>query len=159
MVAGVVCYKDRVVIPVKLRQQVLDTIHAAHQGVSGMVGRVEDSVFWPGITPDIVKTRHTCMTCVRDAPSQPAGLPVAPPTPSFPFQYVVADYCTVEGRNFLVLEDRFSGCISIYEAGAGAFNGASLVKNMRDWFHNFNILEEIAMDGGPQMTSGIFRNS
>ena len=91
--------------------------------------------------------------------SQPAGLLVAPPTPSFPFQYVVAEYCTVEGRNFLVLGDRFSGCISIYEAGAGAFNSATLVKNLRDWFHNFYIPEKIATDGGPQMTSGIFRDS
>ena len=30
VVAGVVCYKDRVGIPPKLRQQVLDTIHAAN---------------------------------------------------------------------------------------------------------------------------------
>ena len=44
-----VCYKDRIVIPAKLRPQVLETIHAAHQGVSGMIGRVEETVFWPGI--------------------------------------------------------------------------------------------------------------
>ena len=28
----VVCYKDRIIIPVQLRPHVLDTIHAAHQG-------------------------------------------------------------------------------------------------------------------------------
>ena len=38
---GVVCFKDRAVIPTRLRQQVLETIHAAHQGVSGMISRVE----------------------------------------------------------------------------------------------------------------------
>ena len=85
------CYKDRAVIPKNLRQQdVLETIHAAHQGVSGMISRVEDSVFWPGISQDIIKTRGGCLSCVRDAPSQPD--PVAPSTPSYPFQYVVGDY-------------------------------------------------------------------
>jgi hypothetical protein len=44
----VVCYKDRIIIPAKLRPQVLKTIHAAHQGVSGMISRVEDTMFWPG---------------------------------------------------------------------------------------------------------------
>jgi hypothetical protein len=86
---GVVCYKDRAVIQIRLRQQVLETIHAAHQGVSGMISRVENTVFWPEISMDIIKTRGSCLTCVRDAPSQPAGVPVSPPSPSFPFQYVV----------------------------------------------------------------------
>ena len=108
------CYKDRVIIPAVFRPQVLEAIHAAHQGVggNGIVGRVKDSVFWSGITPDIMRIRGTCMTCVRDAPSQPAGVPVAPPTPSFPFQYVVEDYFALGGRNFLVLGDRFSAWMS-----------------------------------------------
>jgi hypothetical protein len=49
-----VCYEDRIVIPAKMRPQVLETIHAAHQGVSGMISRVEDTVFWPGISTDII---------------------------------------------------------------------------------------------------------
>ena len=52
---GVLCYKDRVVIPNKLWSRVLNIIHGVHQGVSGMISRVEDSVFWPGITTDIIK--------------------------------------------------------------------------------------------------------
>jgi hypothetical protein len=34
-----VCYKDKIVIPAKLRLQVLKTILAAHQRVSGMIGK------------------------------------------------------------------------------------------------------------------------
>ena len=54
VVNGVPCYKDKVIIPEKLRAQVVDSVHAAHQGVSGMLSRVENSIFWPGITTDIV---------------------------------------------------------------------------------------------------------
>ena len=61
VVDGVVCYKGRLIIPVVLRQEVLDAIHAAHQGVSGMNNRVEQSVYWPGITVDL----HNCKTCIR----------------------------------------------------------------------------------------------
>ena len=45
VVNGVVCYKDRVIVPAKLRPQVLEAIHSAHQGVSGMISRVEDTVW------------------------------------------------------------------------------------------------------------------
>jgi hypothetical protein len=98
VVEELVCYRDRIVIPAKLRPQVLKTIHAAHQGVSGMISRVEDE---GGLLE--------CLTCVRDTPSQPAGSPVATPTPSFPFQFVVGDYFSLAGVNYLVLGDRFLG--------------------------------------------------
>ena len=96
---------------------------------------------------------------MRDAPSQPAGVPVAPPSPSFPFQYVVGDYFSLAGVNYLILGDRFSGWLSIYEAGRGEFDAKGLVKKTRDYFCAFNIPEEIATDGGPQMTSTLFQHS
>jgi hypothetical protein len=155
MAEELVCYKDRIIIPVKLRQQVLETIHVVHQGVFGMISRVEDTVFWPGICTDIIKMRGVCLTCVRDAPSQP----VTPPTPSFPFQFVVRDYFSLAGVNYLVLRDRFTGWLSIYTASKGEFDAKALVKRYREYFTNFNIPEEIATDGGPQMTSDICLSS
>ena len=47
---GVILYQDRVVVPPVLRRQVIDTFHAAHQGVSSMGARAQSIVFWPGIT-------------------------------------------------------------------------------------------------------------
>ena len=100
---GVITYKRRLVVPRSLQQRVLETLHAAHQGVSGMINRAEQSIFWPSITTDISRTRAMCRTCVRNSPSQPAGLPVRPPSPSYPFQLVVADYCHMNGVNYLVI--------------------------------------------------------
>ena len=84
VVDGVLCYRDHIVVPAALRAKILKCIHAAHQGVSSMAGRIDEMVFWPGRNPDIIKTRGGCMTCVREAPSQPAGFPVSPPSLDFP---------------------------------------------------------------------------
>ena len=46
-VDGVILYKERVVVPQKLRNEVISTLHAAHQGVQGMISRAKSSVFWP----------------------------------------------------------------------------------------------------------------
>ena len=64
VVDGVVCYKDRLVIPECYRDHILRALHSAHQGVSGMLSRAEQAVFWPGITADITKVRAVCRTCV-----------------------------------------------------------------------------------------------
>ncbi|CAG2221008.1 unnamed protein product [Mytilus edulis] len=40
---GVIIYKDRIVIPPSLRDEVLCALHAAHQGVTTMISRTESS--------------------------------------------------------------------------------------------------------------------
>jgi hypothetical protein len=84
---------------------------------------------------------------------------MTPPSPSFPFQYVVGDYFSLAGVNYLVLGDRFSRWLRIYTASKGEFDAKALVKRTREYFTNFNIPEEIATDGGPQRMSEVFQKS
>ena len=42
---GVILYRDRIVVPKSLREEVLDALHAAHQGVKSMIAGAEASVF------------------------------------------------------------------------------------------------------------------
>ena len=106
IVDGVLCYKTRVVIPTTLRQEVLQTLHSAHQGTTGMINRAEQAVFWPGMHTDIQQKRSSCRACMANAPSQPAGPPVKPPSPEYPFQLMVGDYFSKAGRNYLVIAAR-----------------------------------------------------
>ena len=157
MVNGVLCYRDCIMLPAALRGKVLEGIHASHQGVSGMAGRIDETVFWPEINPDIIDTRGNCMTCVREAPSQPAGFPVSPPSPDYPFKILVADYFSLHGHNFLVIADSFTGWNEILSTPPGKFDGQHLVAIMRDFCITWNIPEHITTDGGPQMMSGVFQ--
>ena len=151
VIDGVPCYKTRLVVPDKLRGQILAVLHSAHQGVSGMTARAEQSVFWPSITRDIVETRASCRECHRIAPSQPAAPPVSPPSPEYPFQLQVCDYFSLHGRNYLALADRYSGWLTVYRVGAGEYDAKALVKILRQHFVTFGVAVELASDGGPQM--------
>lgn len=55
---GVVLYRDRVVMPPSLRNEVLAALIA--QGVSMMTSQAESSVFWPGMSANILATRNDC---------------------------------------------------------------------------------------------------
>ena len=63
---GVILYKDRIVIPPSLRNDVLAALHSAHQGTSQMTARAESSIFWPGITSDIIDIRLCCSHCKQN---------------------------------------------------------------------------------------------
>ena len=86
-IGPVVLCGDRVVIPSSLQSEVLEVLHAAHQGTTGMTNRAMSSVYWPGMTVDISRTRAACSSCDKSAPSQPHAPPTPLSHPSYPFDH------------------------------------------------------------------------
>ena len=84
----VILYVDRVLIPPSLRYHVLQILHSAHQGISGMEARAQSLIYWPGISSDITKTSEICSICCKNAPSQPSLPTAAPDIPSTPFESI-----------------------------------------------------------------------
>ena len=154
---GVIMYQDRVVVPKSLRASVLDSLHAAHQGVAAMQLRAQAIVFWPGISLDIEHKRSSCHDCNRNSPSQ-AVLPTEPANPpSTPFEQIFADFFEFGGHHYLVAGDRLSGFTEVFYTPSGTSNaGASgLIKCLRKWFGTFGIPQELSSDGGPEFSASV----
>ncbi|RLJ22718.1 hypothetical protein DJ031_00320, partial [bacterium endosymbiont of Escarpia laminata] len=149
-VDGVVLYNDRIVIPRSLRLDVLQSLHAAHQGISSMISRAEHSVFWPGITSAITDLRNRCNDCNRMAPSQPSAPPSHQILPVYPFQSMCSDYFTYKGVNYLVTVDRYSNWPVVERCRGGA---QGLIASLRQIFGTFGIPDELSSDGGPEFSS------
>ena len=82
-------YMDkRIVVPLKFRKYILETLYSAHQGVNGMKNRAHQSVYWPGISTAIVNTRKNCNHCNSVAPSQPDEPIILSEIPEWPFQQI-----------------------------------------------------------------------
>ena len=147
---GVILYKERIVIPPTLRQNILEVLHSAHQGVTSMIARAESTVFWPGITPSIAHKRERCIDCNRMAPSQPNAPPFPVIPPSYPFQCICADFFQHHGKHYLIIVDRYSNWPIVERAIDGA---KGLVNSLRRTFVTYGIPNEIASDGGPEFTA------
>jgi hypothetical protein len=152
---GVALYKDRIIVPPTLRSRVLENLHSAHQGTSGMVSRAQTAVFWPGITQDIFVTRENCRTCHRNAPSQRKLPPSDTKTPRLPFEMIYADYFKLNGKNFLIIGDRLSGWTEVVSVKPGSTPSGSkgLCEALRRIFVTFGVPEELSSDGGPEFTA------
>ena len=92
--------EERTVIPAKLKQQGLETLHSAHQGVLCMGLRAEQAVYWPGLWSEIEMKRSECSTCQKIAPSQAKLPPVEPVVPNYPFEHACVDYMSLNGHEF-----------------------------------------------------------
>ena len=155
---GVIMMGERIVIPPSLRKEVLAHLHGAHQGVSQMTARAQASVFWPGITSDIARTRDNCGTCDTVAPSQPATDAAPPAVPTYPFELICSDYMDLQGTHYLVTVDRFTGWVDVRRAEPDTEGSGSegLIATMKETFMAFGVPVEVASDGGPEYTSHEF---
>ena len=144
---GVNIYKDRVVIPPSLQQDILSALHSAHQGTTSMMARAESSIFWPGMTSAINATRANCEHCNRMAPSQPSAPPTPPILPVYPFQCVCSDFFSYKGMTYLIVVDRYSNW-PIVERTTGGADG--LINCLRRSFATYGIPDEISTDGRPE---------
>lgn len=152
---GALLYKDRPVIPKSLRKRVLEVLHAAHQGITKMTLRAEDSVFWPQITADIRTARLRCSSCDNVAPSQRNLPPVDPVIPEYPFQHICADHLDFAGNSYGIIVDRFSNWFEVYTGKGGSHTFISALRKM---IQNFNVPESITTDGGGHYVAAETKN-
>ena len=153
---GIVMYGSRVVVPARLRQEVLHELHSSHQGQDRTLRRARQVVYWPSITNDIRNVVRSCAACAERLPSHaPEPLLVEPP-PSRPFECAASDLFQLAGHHFLVYTDRFSGWATVGTCGRTATSD-QVISLLKEWMSEKGIPVRLTTDGGPQFTSRAFK--
>ena len=143
----------KMLIPTGLRSRVLDGLHTAHQGVTGMQANARERFFWPNLDAAIRQLRLRCRQCNENAPSQPAEAMILSQSPEFPFQHVVTDFAEIAGYDYLVYADRYSGWLEVAKLRDKTWKAVH--QAFLAWF-SFGVPEEVACDGGPPFNSAAF---
>ena len=148
---GVPVSNRRILIPSSLRREVLECLHSAHQGVTGMQEHAKHRFFWPGLDAALRLTRAQCSDCNGRSPSQPEEPLLDGITPEFPFQSTATDLFHHQGHKFLLYVDRFTAWLEI--ALSPRSDALSVINILRRWFTTFGVPAELASDGGPPFDS------
>ena len=100
---------SRVVVPAKLRERVLETLHEGHIGMVKMKGLSRGFVWWPNIDKDIEGAVRNCEGC-QELANNPARAPLHRwEYPSLPWQRLHIDFAgPVEGKMLMVVIDAHS---------------------------------------------------
>ena len=150
LIDGVLCCKERPIIPPELQKEALEHLHAAHHGTERMRARAAQTIFWPNMTVDIAAHKEACRGCLFRAPSQPAPLPVDPAQPDFPFQQLAMDFFQVD-RTYLAIADRFSNWLTVLQLPRD--DAACLVTELRRFFTIHGVPENITSDNATVFAS------
>jgi hypothetical protein len=145
--------KPRFIIPIKMRSSILNTFHAAHQGAETISRRARQTVYWPHLDKDIERACGSCKLCIENSPSNSKEELIITETPDYPFQKTVSDLFSHEGHHYLVYADRLTGWpeVEYFQKDPAS---PEVLGALRKWFRCWGVPEELAFDGGPNISKG-----
>nr|XP_033936287.1 uncharacterized protein K02A2.6-like [Pseudochaenichthys georgianus] len=152
---GVVTRGSRIVIPGRLRSEILERIHEGHQGLNKCRDRANTSVWWPGIATQITHKVENCMYCREQRRAQNREPLLSTPLPDRPWKRIGIDLCEHERESYLVIADYYSRYLEILHMPTTT--SAHVILKLRATFARHGIPEEVVSDNGPQFNSDVFR--
>ena len=149
-------YGTRLVIPEKLRTDVLRYLHDAHQGVTKSRENAKNSVWWPGISRDIEKVVRNCNTCEKYRKDRIEPMKGSE-FPKRPWAKVGADFFQHKGKNYLIVVDYYSRDVEICLVSKNVDSSETIWK-MKKVFSRHGICDICFTDNGPQFASEEFKH-
>ena len=147
---------DRIVVPVGARQTVLRLLHAGHAGVTKTTQAARQFYYWPGMSKDIDDMVADCVACQSLRPSKPQATVQQASPATFPMEALGADLFHCDGKNWLVVIDRYSGYPFVAEMRSTS--ATAVLEKLDDWLWNFGLPNVIRTDGGPQFACKEFED-
>ncbi|KAK7106504.1 hypothetical protein V1264_017754 [Littorina saxatilis] len=150
---GLLLFRDRLVIPEVMRQDILSKIHGGHQGIVKCRALARSSVWWSGLSTDIKVMIEECATCVKER--KPPPEPLQPtPVPDYPWQKVGVDLMDWRGNDYLVVVDYFSRYIEM--ALLRSTTSETVIQHLKSIMSRHGIPEVMMTDNGPQFDADKF---
>ena len=150
---GLLMYRDRIIIPEKMREEILNRLHGGHQGIVKTRALAKNSVWWPGLSSEIKSKIEECPTCVKER--QPPHEPLkTTPVPDRPWQKLGSDLMEWEGEDYLLVVDYFSKYIEL--ALLKNTTSETVVGHMKSIFSRHGIPTTLVSDNATQYSSTHF---
>ena len=101
---------NRIIVPRKMRPEMLQYIHEGHQGKERCLLRARNTVFWPKMTYNVQQLIERCIIC--HGKSQPIIGTTQELSP-FPWHTLATDMFYWKRKDFLIVVDVFSKYIIV----------------------------------------------
>lgn len=105
--------ENKVIVPAKLRKEMLNLIHESHFGVEKSKRRARQVLYWPNLSRDIEDYISKCQVCQLNRKSNQKESLINRELPSRVWQYLFSDFFEYNGKNFLLIVDAYSNWIEV----------------------------------------------
>ena len=144
-------WRSRVIIPEKLRKDILKLLHSTHSGMVNMKSMARNYVWWPKIDKDIEATVRNCQPCQVNQKKPQASIPHPWVKPNEPWERIHIDYCDLFGHMWLIIVCSYSKWVEVIKMNSTT--SKKTIEELRKLFSQFGLPLVIVSDNGPQFVS------
>ncbi|XP_046592854.1 uncharacterized protein K02A2.6-like [Neodiprion lecontei] len=152
---GLVFKNNCVVVPSRMRKEVLSKLHYNHMGIEKTKSRARDIVFWPGMNKQIQDTIMDCAVCQKFQKSHQNETLISSDVPSNVWEKIAVDLFYLQGQPYLIMVDYYSKYVEI-----GLLTNESsetTIVMIKSLFARHGIPKIVRSDNGPQFSSHKFK--
>lgn len=149
-IGGLLVKEARIIVPAKLRQEILSIIHQGHFGINKCRERAKISVWWPGLSTQIKEMVTKCTECVENRTNIKEPF-LASPIAERPWDIISMDLFSFSGKDYLVIGDYYSKNIEMYHLTSTTEE--NIIKKLSDCFMRYGFCTTVRSDNGPQFKS------
>ncbi|UYV78459.1 hypothetical protein LAZ67_16001473 [Cordylochernes scorpioides] len=151
---GCLQWRERIVIPPKLRSQILRDLHEMHFGIVEMKMIARRYSWWPGIDGNIEDMARECTICQESANMPPSTISEWT-WPKKPWHRLHMDLAGLfMGRMFLVIVDAYTKWLEIFILKE--ITSRTIIYHLGQVFARFGLPELLVTDNGRQFVSKEF---
>ena len=149
-------WRSRVIVPEKLRKDILKLLHSTHSGMVNMKSMARNYVWWPKIDKDIEATVRNCQPCQVNQKKPQASIPHPWVKPNEPWERIHIDCCDLFGHMWLIIVCSYSKWVEVIKMNSTT--SKKTIEELRKLFSQFGLPLVIVSDNGPQFVSIEFEN-
>ena len=147
---------NRVVVPEKLRDKILNSLHFAHPGMVKMKALARSYVWWPKINSDIEAFVRKCLPCQSFHKADPAEKDNSWPISKVAWQRLNIDHAgPFHGKLFFIIVDSYSRWLHVDIVPS--LSSKIAISRLRSLFSTHGLPETIVSDNGTCFTSEEFK--
>ena len=150
--SGCLMWGSQVVIPEKMRKDILQLLHSTHMGSSSMKNMARRYLWWPGSDSDIENVSKHCSSCQNNQPYPKGSLPHPWNVPEHPWDRIHIDFAgPFGGSMWLLVVCAYSKWIEVVNMHSNT-TAPNLIKKLREIFSRFGLPKVLVSDNGPQLS-------
>lgn len=141
----------RLIVPKKLRKDMLEKIHYNHLGIEKCKNRAREILFWPMMNKEIEDVIKNCEICMKFRKSNVKQTLINRELPNGPWETLGVDVFFCKNTNWLLTVDYFSKYVEISKLPD--ISTDSVVTALKTQFCRFGVPYKIYSDPGSQLNS------
>ena len=156
---GLILKGMQIVIPEKMREDILKQIHEGHLGFNKCQMRVKETVYWPGLNDQLENLILNCQLCLKYSKSKNKSTPLTAlghEVSAVPWSKVATDIFHYESQLYLLVVD-YTGRFPIMRR-LNLMSAQCVTEHFKSIFSEYGWPDTLVSDNGPCYTAEMFTN-